>query len=184
MGALRESKGNSTKTLVIVDKLLALPGWDLHSLAAHDADSTLFQAFKDECARVWRRHYADRDGVEVAQLRTKAVAYPGVKAKKNNGRAGSVVARREFQQHTFRLTKTYPAGTSTADFEEAKLSASTSYREISKLIGTKPVAGVVMEALCDGGWVDMGRRDKSTEPSARKKRAQDVGDGLGRGLLG
>jgi hypothetical protein len=64
---------------------------------------------------------------------------------------------------------------------------STSYREISKLIGTKPVAGVVLEALSDGGWVDEGRRDRSTEPSgARKKRAQDVGDGLGpcRGLLG
>jgi hypothetical protein len=51
----------------------------------------------------------------------------------------------------------------------AKLSVSTSYREISKLIGTKPVAGVVLEALSDGGWVDMGCRDKSTEPAGRER---------------
>jgi hypothetical protein len=93
----------------------------LHSLAAHDAGSQLFQAFKDECARVFQQHQADLRGRGAPrQLRTKPVEYPGVDSKaKNTGRAGSVYARRIFQQHTFRLTETYPAGSSTADFEKS-----------------------------------------------------------------
>jgi hypothetical protein len=144
--------------------------------AAHDAGSQLFQAFKDECACVFQQHKAGREG----PLRTKAVEYPGVDPQaKNTGRAGSVYARLSFMSHKYRLTKLYPAGTSTAEFEAVQLGLSTSYRVISKLIATRPVAGVVQQALSDGGWEDKGGRT-----GARKERAEDLGDGLGRGLLG